>query len=293
MLVDFSSKHDILLHHKDGSYTPMDEPYYEVTQLDETTWQIMSSGDYHYLLVGEDEGISIDTGYGAGNLREFLEKLCGKPVRRVINTHHHFDHSANNCYFEKAYMAAEAVPLVSIPYKSFEGMDFFPDSYEKVVVEDGEIVPLKGRDLQVFRIGDHTDDGIAILDRKGAYLFSGDEFMPQGKGIRRSVEEWNKNLKKLAQYRDTFTRLCGGPGILPAEVFDLFLEASEMILEGRVSDAPEHKGGGPKLEQATWEGHKVYDCQFPHVEDIPKHGFDGTGTTKTLVYKDYTFRFDR
>ncbi len=293
MLVDFSSKHDILIHHKDGSYSPMDEPYYEVTRIDETTWQIMSSGDYHYLLACEDEAIAIDTGYSAGNLREFLEKLCGKPVRSVINTHHHFDHSANNCYFEKAYMAAEAVPLVSIPYKSFAGMDFFPDSYEKVVVEDGETIPLKGRELQIFRIGDHTKDGIVILDRKNKYLFSGDEFMPHGKSVRGSVWEWNRNLKKIAQYRDEFTMLYGGPGAFPAEVFDIFNEAAELMSEGMETVPPPEEEGHPSLKQPDHDGHKVYDCQCPHIEDIPKGGFFAGAKNRTLIYKNYKFEYNK
>lgn len=293
MLVDFSSKHDILLHHKDGSYTPMDEPYYEVTQIDETTWQIMSSGDYHYLVVGEEEGISIDTGYGAGNLREFLEKLCGKPVRQVINTHHHFDHSANNCYFEKAYMAAEAVDLVSVPYNSFAGMDFFKDSYKKVVVGDGDTIPLKGRELQIFRIGDHTADGIAILDRKNQLLFTGDEFMSGMKGFNGTVEKWNKNLEKLAAHRDEFTQLCGGPCILPAAVFDIFKEAAEMILAGEGPDEEPPTGGRPLEEQPPYDGHRVYDCQLPHIEDIPGQGFDGGKNEAVLVHRDYVFRYKK
>ena len=292
MPVDFSSKHEILIRHKDGSYTPMDEPYYEVTRIDETTWQIMSSGDYHYLLAGEDEGIAIDTGYGAGNLREFLEKLCGKPVRYVINTHHHFDHSANNCYFEKAYMAAEAVPLVSIPYKSFEGMDFFKDSYEKVVVEDGTVIPIKGRELQIFRIGEHTKDGIAILDRNNKYLFTGDEFMPHGKSMMGSVEEWNRNLKKLVPYRDEFTMMYGGPGALPAEVFDIFKEASELMLEGKESAPLSEKAFPPPAEWPKHKGHRVYDCQCPHIEDIPKGGFFGKAKKKVLMHRNYRFEYE-
>lgn len=293
MVVDFSSKHDIWIHHKDGNYTPMDEPYYEVKQLDETTWQIMSSGDYHYLLVGDDEGIAIDTGYGAGNLREFLERLCNKPVRRVINTHHHFDHSANNCYFDKAYMAEEAISLVSVPYSSFAGMDFYKDCYEKAVVRDKEMIPLAGRDLQVFRIGDHTSDGIAILDRRNRYLFTGDEFMPGGKDLNQTVSKWHHDLEKLAAHRSEFDELCGGPCILSADVFDTFLEACEEIQAGHESkEANGHKGGSP-IEPETYEGHKVYDCQLPHIEDIPK-GMHGRDLMRgRLLHKGFVFTFNR
>ena len=291
MLVDFSSKHDILLHHKDGSYTPMDEPYYEVTQIDESTYQTMSSGDYHYLVVGDEEGIAIDTGYGAGNLREFLERLCGKPVRSVINTHHHFDHSANNCYFETAYMGREAVDKVSVPYVSFDGMDFFKDSYDKQVVGDGDVIPLKGRELEIFEIGDHTEDGIAILDRKNRILFTGDEFMPGMKGFNGSVSRWKTYMDKLAAHRAEFDVLCGGPAKLPAEVFDAFMEATDMILAGKQSPEPLPEGGHMPGPLPDYNGHKVYDCQMPHIEDIPKHGFDGEHHDNLFFYKGILFRY--
>ena len=77
----------------------MDEPWFEAEQIAPNTWKILSSGDFSYLVVGDNEGISIDTGYGAGNIREYLQTLTDKPVRNVINTHHHFDHTASNSYF--------------------------------------------------------------------------------------------------------------------------------------------------------------------------------------------------
>ena len=291
MLVDFSSKNDILIHHKDGSYTPMDQPYYEVTQIDDRTWQIMSSGDYHYLIVGDEFGISIDTGYGAGNLREFLEKLCGKPVPWVINTHHHFDHSANNCYFDKAFMGAEAVDLVSVPYESFAGMDFYKDSYEKQIIGDGDTVSLKGRELEIFRIGDHTEDGIAILDKSHKLLFCGDEFMPEAKGFNGSVSSWRKKLESLVQRRNDFDTLCGGPCILPADEFDAYVDAVDLILAGGKSESLPEKKHPVSMEQPNHDGHKVYDCQMPHIEDIPKGGFEGDANEHTFVYGGRVFRY--
>lgn len=291
MLVDFSSKHDILIHHKDGSYTPMDEPFYEVTKLNEDTWQIMSSGDYHYLLVGDEFGVAIDTGYGAGNLREYLEKICGKPVPWVINTHHHFDHSANNCYFEKAFMGEEAVDLVSVPYESFQGMDFFKDSYEKQVVKTGDVIPLPGRELIIFRIGEHTEDGIAILDKKHRILFSGDEFMPGMKNFNGSVKAWKEKLDALIPCRNDFDILCGGPSVLPAEEFDIFYEAAQKIIAGELSEETTLEEGHPPGEQPLYDGHRVYDCQMPHIEDIPKGGFGNDGK-EVFVYKGHVFRYE-
>ncbi len=290
MLVDFSEKKEIYIKHKDGSYTSMDTPYYEVTQLDESTWQIMSSGDYHYLVVGDEMGVAIDTGYGAGNLRNFLEELCGKPVPWVINTHHHFDHSANNCYFDKAFMGKEAVNLVSIPYESFRGMDFFPQSYEKQVVKTGDVIPLGGRTLKIFSIGEHTEDGIGILDESHGFFFSGDEFMPMGKSFNHAVGEWKKKLEPVYQVREQFTTLCGGPCIFEAEVFDIFYEAVEKILDGELPVTHAPGNPPPDMRMPAYQGHKVYDCQLPHEEDVPKGGFFKQ-TNQVVEYQNYRFQF--
>lgn len=290
--IDFSCKHDTLIRHKDGTLTPMDEPYYEVTEIAPGTWQIMSSGDYHYLLAGDEEAVAIDTGYGAGNLREFLEELCGKPVCAVINTHHHFDHSANNCYFDLAYMARESVELASIPYPSFEGI-VFPRDYRVQVVDDGDIIPLKGRELEVIKIGDHTAGGIAILDRRERLLFTGDEIMPGGKMLSGTVEKFAADMAKLMARRDLFDRLCGGPAILPAETADIFSEAAQKMLRGETSGEPEEGRRGPRPEAQAENGQKIYDCQHPHPEDIPGGGRPrpGFGQRKTLIHRGCCFAY--
>lgn len=291
--IDFSAKHDVLIRHKDGTLTPMDEPYYEVTKINEDTWQIMSSGDYHYLLMGDEEGISIDTGYGAGNLREFLEELCGKPVRGVINTHHHFDHTANNCYFDYAYMAQDAEKLASIPYASFDGIEV-PRDYEKRIVREGDIISLTGRNLQIFEIGDHTTDGIAILDRKRRILFTGDEIMMGMKTLNGSVEKWKRDLDRIAAFRGEFDIICGGPAMMGAEEFDIFHEAASRILEGIESDEEMPELGKPPLGLEPVDGHRVYDCQMPHIEDRPKGGFFKENPNMvSYVYKGRVFTYDK
>ena len=300
--IDFSCKHDILIRHKDGSMTPMDEPYYEVTRIAPHTWKIMSSGDYHYLLEGDDEGIAIDTGYGAGNLREFLESIIQKPVRCVINTHYHFDHSANNCYFDKAYMAAEDVERAAIPYPSFEGIAF-PRDYDVEVVGDGSIIPLKGRELVIFKIGDHTPGGIAILDRKERLLFVGDEIMPGSKMISGTVEKFVGDMGKLMVYRSEFDLLCGGKDTFDPEELEVFYEAGQRILAGEKcppgpNDRPRRPHDLGKNELSP-TGQVIYDCQRPHPQDGPGgrpmdkiNGHRPPTDKEHFIWKGRRFMFD-
>src|SRR5262249_53281492 len=106
-LIDFSSKHEVMIRNDDGSLTPMNVPYYRSKRIAPGTWQTQSDGHCSYLLEGDNQALAIDTGYGAGNIREYLQTLTKKPFRYVANPHDHFDHTANNSYFDAAYMSAE------------------------------------------------------------------------------------------------------------------------------------------------------------------------------------------
>ena len=303
--IDFSVKHDNLICYEDGTLLPWDEPHYVVKQIADDVWQIASSGDYHYLVAGEEEAIAIDTGYGAGNLREFLENLCGKPVKRVINTHYHFDHSANDPYFDKVYASAVDMPKVCQVwmYPSFEGMEF-PRDFMTMTVGDGDVVHLdKNRALEIFEIGNHTPGGIAILDRKSRILFTGDEIMGFGKMLNGSVEKFAATMEKLMAVRDQFDYIAGGPEYRDAGIIDDFYEASKLMLAGERSEMPKMGGPrkGPELPEVP--GHKVYHWKDPHPEDRPggrpqdKKTGDvdpkgpGKPNMKCFMYKNYRFMF--
>lgn len=264
--IDFSCKHEILIRNDDGTYSHMDEPYYRAKQVAPGTWQILSSGDYSYLVEGEKEAVAVDTGYGAGNIREYLQTLTRKPVRNVLNTHSHFDHTANNGYFEKAYMAKEGIEKATVPYQSFEGISFIRD-YVRVPVEEGFVYDLGGRTLEVFLIPDHTPDGIAFLDRKERLLFTGDEFMTIGKSLKVSVSTFHGYLEKLLAHRTEFDRLCAGGGVFDASFLDHFYECTKKILAGNqgVRFIPKHRGL-PELPKGP-NGETVYDRMRPHPGD--------------------------
>lgn len=92
---------------------------YTAWQAKEGTWFInfMNGTENMYLLEGSEKALLIDTGYGAGNLRAFVEKLTDKPII-VVNTHYHPDHAAGNGEFEEVYMSsgyALDAPTVEAP----------------------------------------------------------------------------------------------------------------------------------------------------------------------------------
>ena len=264
--IDFSCKHHILIQNPDGTLSPMDEPYFKAELIAPNTWQILSSGDYSYLFAGENEAVSIDTGYGAGNLRAFLQTLTEKPVKNTFNTHSHFDHTAGNGYFEKAYMATAGIPYATVPYASFEGIEFIQD-YERIGVQEGFVYDLGGRTLEVFDIPDHTIDGIALLDRKERLLVTGDEFMRMGKNLAVSVETFYGYTSKLMAHRHEFDRLLAGGGILDAKLLDDYHACAQKILGGDLGNVWEPGSRGPRPTVQGPNGETVYDRMFPHPGD--------------------------
>lgn len=259
--IDFSSHHNVLIRNSDGTTVPMDEPWYEVHQIAPDTWQIRGDGDYCYLLSGDDIAVMIDCGYGAGNIRKEAEKIAGKPVKYVINTHYHFDHTANDAYFDAAFMTAVSVPYATRPYASFSGIDF-PRDYPVITVKDGYKLNLGNRELTIlaFPHPNHAQGGIAILDPKSRILFTGDEFLfPSKIVLNITLQDFAENMKHLETVRPYFDTMYGGPGEKDGSVFDAYYEAAMRGIMPDLTCEPSVSSNGPKPTSSGDTGTIIYD----------------------------------
>ncbi len=262
--IDFSSKCEVLLEDELGNRLPMNIPYYHAELIAPGTWQIASDGDYFYLLEGEKEALVIDSGYGCGNTRAFCQSLTDKPVKYIANTHDHFDHTANNCYFECVYMSKETQPLATIPFPSFEGIDF-PRDYPVVIIDEGYTFDLGGREIETIKFSDHAVGSLLFLDKKEKILFCGDELcMPFGKALHGSVEHVYTMLGKLQDRMDEISVLYGGPGRGEKDIIIRLRENMKYILDG-------HEGKPLEKQEMTQEPQTgepvVYARRMPHAPD--------------------------
>lgn len=230
--IDFSSKHALLIKEFDGSLTPMDQPHFQSQLIAPGTWQILSEGDYMYLVEGDNEALMIDGGDGAGNIRQYAQSLTKKPLRYIANTHYHFDHTANDGYFDKAFMSEGTKANLPAPSASFAGIDF-PRNYPIQVIPEGYKFQLGNRELEAIMLGNHTVGGTAYLDRKQRILFVGDEIMgQQGIALHVSVQQFEKLMEKLAAHRSEYDLLCAGWEMLDASWVDKYLALAKYILAG-------------------------------------------------------------
>lgn len=143
----------------------------------EDTWIInfMGGSQNMYLLEGGERALLIDTGWGSGTLRAYVEKLTAKPVTAVL-THGHLDHAGGCGEWESVRMLPGAEADLKTCLRSPFDVSKLPyPDYEHVLVKDGDVIELGGRTVEMIDISAHSNGSLAFLDRKNGYLFVGDE----------------------------------------------------------------------------------------------------------------------
>ena len=131
-------------------------------------------------LIGSDDLAVIDPGPESDAHREaLLAEIAGRPVKAILITHHHRDHSPG----ARALAAATGAPIVgAAPFApaqaaaradaSFDA-DYAPDR----VLDDGESVFGAGWTLTAVATPGHTSNHLAFALPETGALFSGDHVM--------------------------------------------------------------------------------------------------------------------
>ncbi len=239
-LIDFSPLHDYLLEDEEGNILPADVPYFKEKKIAPGTWQILSHGDYSYLIEGDDEAIVIDSGIGSGNIRAFCQSLTDKPIYRMLLTHNHYDHTLNCYLFDAVYMSPKCYEKRWDHMGSvYQALDV-PTDYPVVFLKHGDVIDLAGRPLEVLNIEEHCVGSLQFLDRKERILFCGDELNGNFFDSRISVEHSFKNVVQWKQLRGAYDTLCAGNGIHDAVYVDRYYDTLKYILEGHANEGKEY-----------------------------------------------------
>ncbi len=174
--------------------------WFEVYEIEPDIWAIYEPFQWQevisYLIVGSESAVLFDTGNGIGNIRSIVRQLTDKPLR-VLNSHSHIDHIGGNYQFEEILSVSTPFSISRTSGLRNEGilLEVSPEALCKDlphgvnrdehqtrpysisgVVEDGDVLDLGGRRLEILHVPGHTDDAIALLDRDAGFLWSGDSF---------------------------------------------------------------------------------------------------------------------
>lgn len=182
--------------------------YYRYIELEKNIYRITSDeGVCMELFVGSKSALLFDTGYGFGNLNEFVRGLTDKPII-IVNSHAHVDHIGGNIQFEepvylhpmdfKLLEKHRAVPMLqkvingAKVYKdwSYKGTkNILPESFNQDMylhsekrnycsIHEGVIFDLGGIHLQVYEVPGHTKGSIALYYKEKEWIYLADSINP-------------------------------------------------------------------------------------------------------------------
>lgn len=236
--------------------------------------RIRGAGDVcMYYIKGSTSGLLIDTGYGVGDLRGYIEETYHQPYE-VIITHGHADHANGIAQWDAVYMNLTDKELYydragitlrkEMLRKKYSDIDTWPEEMFQPVYA-GEFKDLK--EGMVFDLGDvhvemihapgHTqgmmvplviEDRVAIFgDACGVFTFL---FRPECS----TVDVYRNTITKLKSMEDRYDRILRQHGTCESSksLMDDNLECAEAILNGTDDHVPfEYLGYHPFIAKKT------------------------------------------
>ena len=208
-------------------------PYIEVYPFYDNLYGLFNqncdgAGDvWQWLIIGPEKAMLIDTACGLGDMKGLVDEITGGMQLIVANTHGHFDHASGNCRFDKVYCHEYLVPRLEkqdehiwdklfdengdLIWLEFDKKDLPTfKKYEIVGVPDGHIFNL-GEDYEVELVftGGHATDHAMYLDKKGRFLFAGDDICSDvtGCGNGNNPDVPNGMNANITTFRDNLARL--------------------------------------------------------------------------------------
>ena len=166
-------------------------------------------------VIGPEWSILIDTlAYPEETLeiRDFLETKLESPVRYLINTHYHSDHTLGNHWFPNALILSHGLCrklLDSRGRRSFEEVkrqnrdlkDLQLVLPEVTFDEGGLGIRVGRRTLRLIHLPGHSPDGIGVLIVEDRVLFSGDIMMPLPYLVDGNFEVMIESLKRIPRMK--------------------------------------------------------------------------------------------
>ena len=228
---------------------------FKAEKLTDYITRIMMPGNvYGFIVTGKEKAAVIDTGFGLGDYRSFVEEtLAGMPYD-VILTHGHLDHAGGSSQFDEVYMNLKDLQVAKEHTQKTLRLDFLKSDYSDITEQDlaepkpvgylpleyGQRFDLGGEVLQVVCLGGHTPGSVGILFEKQRILLAGDACcsftLLLGGDESLSISEYRDNLKKLIRdFGSSFDTMLyshphnyGGPVVISE-----MIELCDDILSGK------------------------------------------------------------
>jgi glyoxylase-like metal-dependent hydrolase (beta-lactamase superfamily II) len=143
-------------------------------------------------------------------IRDFIEQELNVPVRYVVNTHSHADHSWGNCFFPGSTIIAHPLCKELLDTEGRKNLEEARRTnlafrnvkivLPQVTFSQGELSLRVGKKtLSMFPLPGHSADNIAILVEEDRVLFAGDAAMPLPYIVDGDIDDLIASLKKVGK----------------------------------------------------------------------------------------------
>jgi cyclase len=143
-------------------------------------------------------------------MRSFIEEDLGVPVRYIINTHYHADHTWGNGFFPGATIIGHRLCRQLMLEKGGPALDSARRqnaAFKQVKIvpphltfDEGQMTLRVGKKSLILSASPgHSPDGITILVEEDRVLFAGDSFLPLPYIIDGDIEETVTFIKKVSK----------------------------------------------------------------------------------------------
>jgi len=201
------------------------------------------------------------------SIREFIEHELNVPVRYVINTHYHADHTWGNCFFPGAtvighvrcreLLEERGIPSLEAAKRQNPALRQVKIVLPQMTFVDGELTLRVGKKNLILSLAlGHSKDGIAVLVEEDRILFAGDAFMPLPYIVDGDIDESMATIKRIG--RMGLENIVQGHGdvILRGEIDAAVKENLNYLtaIKRAVKAASRRKNAVDLLENITIEG---------------------------------------
>jgi cyclase len=143
-------------------------------------------------------------------IREFIEQELNIPIRYVINTHYHADHSWGNCFFPKATVIAHNLCREKLNTEGQKSLDEVRKqnlSFRRVNIVLPQITFSEGvlnlavgkKTITLIPFPGPSLDNIGVLVEEDRVLFAGDSFMPLPYLVDGNIDDTIASLKRISK----------------------------------------------------------------------------------------------
>jgi glyoxylase-like metal-dependent hydrolase (beta-lactamase superfamily II) len=162
-------------------------------------------------IITPDGAILIDTlvfPFEAREIRQFLEGRLNCPVRYIVNTHYHADHTYGTCFFPEALVVSHDLCRHILDTRGRESLaaaqatsthlEEVTVRLPTIVFDQGEMfLHLGNKTLKMWHAPGHSPDSIVCLVEEDRVLFAADTIMPIPYFVDGDYDDFIATLKSL------------------------------------------------------------------------------------------------